>query len=80
MTEAITIDRDWLLDWANKMVGEDGPVGPDEDLTLFGLDSIAVMRLVQQFEDCGIAIGFADLAKQPTIEAWTRLVADRVPG
>lgn len=78
MTDTITLDRDWLIDWANRMVGEDGPVSPDEDLTLYGLDSIAVMRLVLLLEERGIVVSFADLAEQPTIDAWAGLIAARL--
>lgn len=50
-------------------------VQPANNLISQGLDSIRIMTLAGRWRRQGIAIDFATLAEQPTIEAWTRLVS-----
>lgn len=57
-------------------------VGPDEvdpnaDLIASGLDSIRMMSLSGRWRKQGIDINFAALAENPTVAAWSALVADR---
>ncbi|MDM4142360.1 MULTISPECIES: non-ribosomal peptide synthetase [Mycobacterium] len=49
-------------------------VQPGNNLISQGLDSIRIMTLAGRWRRQGIAIDFATLAEQPTIDAWTRLV------
>lgn len=49
-------------------------VQPGNNLISQGLDSLRIMTLAGRWRRQGIAIDFATLAEQPTIEAWTRLV------
>lgn len=56
------------------MIGEEGPIDPDEDLTLYGLDSMGVMRLVMLLEERGIMVRFNDLVSQPTLSSWRALI------
>lgn len=72
-----TLNRDWLLAQVNRMIGEDGPVDPAEDLTLYGIDSIAVMRLILTLEEQGVIVSFDDLARQPTLDGWWSMIAAR---
>lgn len=48
---------------------------PDADLIASGLDSIRMMSLSGRWRRQGIDIGFASLAENPTVSAWTRLVS-----
>lgn len=73
----LTIDRDWLLTRVNEIIGEEGPVAPEDDLMLYGLDSMGVMRLIMALEEEGITLAFEEMAKRPTIEAWWALIASR---
>lgn len=50
-------------------------VQPGNNLISQGLDSIRIMTLAGRWRRQGIAIDFATLAEQPTIDAWTRLVS-----
>lgn len=50
-------------------------VGVEENLLDWGLDSIRLMSLVETWRHKGAEVSFADLAEQPTIAAWTRLLA-----
>ncbi|MGV0653004.1 amino acid adenylation domain-containing protein [Mycolicibacterium thermoresistibile] len=49
---------------------------PHADLIASGLDSIRMMTLSGRWRRQGIDVGFAALAAEPTVAAWTRLVAE----
>jgi aryl carrier-like protein len=49
---------------------------PETNLIDFGLDSMRIMSLVEQWRTAGAAnLEFADLAEQPTLGHWTKLLA-----
>ena len=52
-------------------------VDPDADLIASGLDSIRMMSLSGRWRKQGIDINFAALAENPTVAAWSALVAER---
>ncbi|MCZ8378526.1 amino acid adenylation domain-containing protein [Mycobacterium sp. CPCC 205372] len=57
---------------------------PQADLIASGLDSIRMMSLSGRWRKQGIDVGFAALAADPTVQAWSELVArfrpqDRAP-
>src|SRR6185312_16603004 len=49
---------------------------PNADLIASGLDSIRMMSLSGRWRKQGIDVGFAALAAEPTVEAWSALVAE----
>ncbi|GAA0998279.1 hypothetical protein GCM10009551_066680 [Nocardiopsis tropica] len=50
-------------------------IADDENLFDRGLDSVRVMTLIQRWRDAGSAdIEFPDLAEQPELAHWQRLV------
>ena len=55
-------------------------VDPDADLIASGLDSIRMMSLSGRWRKQGIDVGFAALAENPTVAAWSALVAERSSG
>jgi len=55
----------------------DEPVADDESLVDAGLDSIRVMALVEGWKARGLSVGFADLAEDPTIEGFHRVLVGR---
>lgn len=55
-------------------------VDPDADLIASGLDSIRMMSLSGRWRKQGIDINFAALAQNPTVAAWSALVAERTIG
>lgn len=59
-------------------VGADA-VDPDADLIASGLDSIRMMSLSGRWRKQGIEVDFAALAANPTLRAWSALVAERSP-
>ncbi|GAA4548990.1 amino acid adenylation domain-containing protein [Pseudonocardia xishanensis] len=72
----ITVDE--LRQLVADLVEEDvDDVDPGSSLFEQGLQSIALMRLVSRFRADGYRIGFADLAEQPTLAEWARLLVER---
>lgn len=67
----------WLADRVRAMIADDGPIDPEENLTLYGLDSMQVMELALELEARGTTISFAELAETPTLAAWGRLIAQQ---
>lgn len=55
-------------------------VDPDADLIAAGLDSIRMMSLSGRWRRQGIDVNFAALAENPTVTAWTALVARNTDG
>lgn len=49
-------------------------VGPDESLLDLGLDSMRVLSLVEQWRADGVEVSFTDLAAEPTVAGWHRLL------
>ena len=62
------------------LVEEDpGSIGEEANLFTLGLDSIALMQLVGRWRQSGIEVNFAELAENPTIGAWAKLLSAREP-
>lgn len=72
-----TADHDWLFARLAELLEDEGPIDPDESLIFYGLDSLRVMKLVAELKARGIAVSFEDLAKEPTLTAWGRLIEAR---
>ncbi|MFC4855460.1 phosphopantetheine-binding protein [Actinophytocola glycyrrhizae] len=53
----------------------------DEKENLFesGLDSIRLLTLLERWREVGVAVSFVELAEQPTLEHWLKLLASRQP-
>lgn len=66
--------RAWLEARVQAFVDEDQQVDPDENLIFYGLDSIQVMKLATDLRERGIMVGFDDLARVPTLNAWWSLI------
>lgn len=76
-TEPTALNPDWLHARVAQMIGEEGPIDPDEDLTLYGLDSMGVMRLVMLLEEQGVMLDFDQLLQRPTLNGWHSLIRQR---
>ncbi|MFF5209443.1 amino acid adenylation domain-containing protein [Streptosporangium sp. NPDC000396] len=51
------------------------PPGDHDDLITLGLDSIRFMRIADRCRRAGLDVGFADLARRPTLAQWAELIA-----
>jgi pyochelin biosynthetic protein PchC len=49
-------------------------VTPEAGLFELGLDSMRMMQLSVRWQALGLEVPFADLAEQPTVEAWSKLL------
>ncbi|MDA2814422.1 phosphopantetheine-binding protein [Nocardiopsis sp. RSe5-2] len=54
---------------------EPGTLADDEDLLDRGMDSIRLMSLVEKWRTDGASTDFVELAEDPTIAAWARLLS-----
>jgi bifunctional isochorismate lyase / aryl carrier protein len=45
-------------------------VGGDTDLTTLGIDSLGILRLVNEWRVYGLPVTYLDLAREPTLDAW----------
>ena len=51
---------------------EPGTIGFDDDLIGLGMDSIQMMRLVNQWRRTGVRVSSRVLSAEPTLTAWAR--------
>ena len=72
----MALDRDRLrVDVAEALGEPPEQISDTDDLLDRGLDSIRLMSLVERWRETGVEVGFIDLAEEPTLEAWSRLLA-----
>ncbi|MET8422806.1 amino acid adenylation domain-containing protein [Nocardia sp. NPDC004860] len=72
---AASIARDEIRTAVAGHLGLDPAVVPDHaDLIELGLDSIRTMKLAGSWRKRGLAVNFAQLAAEPTVAAWHRLL------
>jgi len=74
---AAKVTRQWLYEWAIKLVEDDSDLDPDENLIVYGLDSLRIMQLSSEFKKRGVTISFEELGRNPTLSAWWSLVVSR---
>ncbi|BCY11522.1 phosphopantetheine-binding protein [Actinoplanes sp. L3-i22] len=55
---------------------EPGTIADDANLFELGLDSLDLMTAVGEWRRAGLAVGFAELAAEPTLAAWARLTGN----
>ncbi|MGH3928855.1 MAG: AMP-binding protein, partial [Pseudonocardiaceae bacterium] len=64
---------------ANLLEEEPASIAEDANLFALGLDSIVLMQLVGRWRRSGIDANFAELAENPTIGTWAKLMSGREP-
>lgn len=52
----------------------------DDNLMDFGLTSIAVMQLVSEWKEAGVAVSFTELATEPTLSGMWKLLQAKAAG
>ncbi|WP_019536306.1 isochorismatase [Paenibacillus ginsengihumi] len=50
----------------------------DDLITIWGLDSIRMMSLIERWRRSGAEVSFAELAERPTLADWWRLISSRM--
>ena len=77
MSTLLTLDR-MRADVAALLHEEPAAIGDDDDLIALGLDSLLAMELVSRWSEATEhPLRFADLAEQPTLAGWWRVVGQR---
>ncbi|WP_218131036.1 phosphopantetheine-binding protein [Lentzea albidocapillata] len=67
--------RDLRQTIADLVEEEPGSIDPGTNLFELGLESIALMKLVNEWRRAGTEVSFATLAAEPTLGAWERLLS-----
>lgn len=71
-------DAQWLTDEMANTLQSDDEILPDDNLVDHGLDSMQLMTLVNKWQKLGLRLQFEELAEEPSIEAWARLIDQQV--
>lgn len=72
------LSRQWLEQRIQKLVElEAEQLDPEENLILYGLDSLRIMQLAAELKQSGIEVGFEELGRQPTVNGWWQLIQAR---
>ncbi|MDB6176383.1 phosphopantetheine-binding protein [Paracoccus sp. Z330] len=72
------IDRDWLAAQIVAIIEDEEEICPDENLMMYGLDSVGVMKLIATLEQRGVTLSFDELAAEPSVNAWWTLIEARM--
>ncbi|TDD82649.1 isochorismatase [Saccharopolyspora karakumensis] len=79
MAEKLTLEA--VREQVAELLYEDpSELTDDEDLIDWGLDSVRIMTLVEQWRKQGVQITFADLAERPTLADWWKVLEPKVNG
>ncbi len=70
------ITRPWLEQRVQQLIEED-ELDPEENLILYGLDSLRIMQFSSELKAQGINISFEELGRTPTLSNWWSLVDAR---
>lgn len=79
-TEAIVgaktdkITKQWLHTRVEQLIEEEEEIDPEENLIVYGLDSLRIMQLAAEFKGYGVDIGFKEIARNPTLSNWWDLI------
>ncbi|AMX03675.1 isochorismatase family protein [Microbulbifer thermotolerans] len=72
------VDFPWLTAQITPLLEEDaGTPDPEDNLLDYGLDSIQVMQLIGRWQQLGIHLSFEELAGEPTLANWWKLIEQK---
>lgn len=74
MHQPLTLDT-VRADIAEQLFLEPEEVSSSENLLLAGMDSVAILELVERWRANGAAVTFSDLAENPTLDQWWALLS-----
>ncbi|MCK9900693.1 salicylate synthase [Parafrankia colletiae] len=58
---------------------EPAAIGDEENLFELGLESIALMKAVGRWRRAGVPVSFGELAENPTVDGWFKILSIRAP-
>ncbi len=71
------ITQQWLHIRVEQLIEEEEEIDPDENLIVYGLDSLRIMQFSAELKSYGIDIGFEEIARNPTLSSWWALIQTR---
>lgn len=63
-----------LTKYIQKILNLNEPISADENLIIYGLDSLTVMQLSANLKKEGITLEYTDLINKPTLNEWWHLI------
>ncbi|PIT13762.1 isochorismatase family protein [Snodgrassella alvi] len=73
--ETNTLTRSWLTQRVQTLLEMPAqPIDPEENLILYGLDSLRIMQFAAELKQRDITLGFEALGQQPSLNNWWRLI------
>ncbi len=79
MTDSLTRDQ-IRADVAELLHLAPSDVADDADLLTEGLDSVRILTLVERWRNAGANVSFLQLAEEPTLAGWWRVLSVDSPG
>lgn len=74
---AENLTQEWLYARVQQLIEEDEELDPDENLIVYGLDSLKIMQFASDLKTYNIAISFEEMARNPTLSNWWALIQQR---
>ena len=68
--------QSWLVDQVQKLVGEED-IDTEENLILYGLDSLRIMQFSAELKQYGLDINYEELGQAPSIMQWWNLIQSK---
>ncbi|MEU5850704.1 phosphopantetheine-binding protein [Saccharopolyspora shandongensis] len=78
MSQKLTLD-DVRVQVAELLYEDPAELTDEENLIDWGLDSVRIMTLVENWRRLGVQITFADLAERPTLAEWWAVLEPKLP-
>ncbi|MEV6233842.1 phosphopantetheine-binding protein [Saccharopolyspora shandongensis] len=78
MSQKLTLD-DVRAQVAELLYEDPAELTDEENLIDWGLDSVRIMTLVENWRRRGVQITFADLAERPTLAEWWAVLEPKLP-
>ena len=75
--EVAVVTRQWLYTWVKKLIDEDEELDSEENLIIYGLDSLRIMQLSSELKRRGVNVSYEELGRNPTLSNWWSLVESR---
>lgn len=78
LNETNKITQQWVYDKLSKLIEEnDENIDPEENLIVYGLDSLSIMQFVSALKKHGVEVSFEEIARNPTLSNWWTLIQER---
>ncbi|AVL70585.1 MULTISPECIES: phosphopantetheine-binding protein [Oligella] len=73
-----TLTLEELTQYVQEIMAYENSLDPNENLIIYGLDSIRIMQIATYLKQKGITIEYLELAKAPILNEWWQLIKERI--